>query len=234
MSVAQAISGDLRVEKHQFRTQLPDYTRGEEITNMVTHIVGAAFAVAAIPLLVIVAALHHNPWAIVSGAIYGVTLLIMFTISSVYHGLHSGKAKRVMRIIDHCDIYFLIAGTYTPILLSAIRLINPAMAWTVFGVEWALAVTAVTLNAIDLKRFEKVSMVCYIGMGWCVVAVLQVTIQAVTVNGFLLLLFGGIAYTVGAVLYGIGKKVRYMHSVFHVFVLIGSVLQFLTIILYVM
>ena len=234
MNSAQAISGDIRTQKHQFRTQLPDYTRGEEITNMVTHIVGAAFAVAAIPLLVIVAAIHHNPWAIVSGAIYGVTLLIMFTISSVYHGLHSGKAKRVMRIIDHCDIYFLIAGTYTPILLCAIREINPAMAWTVFGVEWALAVIAVTLNAIDLKRFEKVSMVCYIGMGWCVVAVLQVTIKAVTINGFLLLLFGGIAYTIGAVLYGIGKKVCYMHSVFHVFVLIGSVLQFLTIILYVM
>lgn len=234
MNAAQAMTGDLRAERHKFRTQLPDYTRGEEITNMVTHIVGAAFAVAAIPLLVIVAALHHNPWAIVSGAIYGVTLLIMFTISSVYHGLHIGNSKRVMRVIDHCDIYFLIAGTYTPILLSAIRPINPAMAWTVFGVEWALAVTAVTLNAIDLKRFEKVSMVCYIGMGWCVIAVLQVTIQAMTTGGFLLLLFGGIAYTIGAVLYGIGKKVRYMHSVFHVFVLIGSVLQFLSIILYVM
>ena len=107
------------------------------------------------------------------------------------------------------------------------------MAWTIFGVEWALAATAVTLNAIDLKRFEKVSMVCYIGMGWCVIAVLQVTIQAMTMNGFLLLLYGGIAYTIGAVLYGIGKKVRYMHSVFHVFVLIGSVLQFFAILNYV-
>lgn len=234
MNAVQALSGDLRAERHKFRTQLPDYTRGEEITNMITHIVGAAFAVAAIPLLVIVAALHGNPWAVVSGAIYGTTLLIMFTISSVYHGLHIGNAKRVMRVIDHCDIYFLIAGTYTPILLAAIRPINPAMAWTVFGVEWALAATAVTLNAIDLKRFEKISMVCYIGMGWCVIAVLQVTIQAMTMSGFMLLLFGGIAYTIGAVLYGIGKKVRYMHSVFHVFVLLGSVLQFFAIIYYVM
>lgn len=234
MNAARALTGDLKAERHRYKTQLPDYTRGEEITNMVTHIVGAAFAVAAIPLLVVVAASHSDPWAVVSGAIYGATLLIMFTVSSVYHGLRPGKAKRVMRVIDHCDIYFLIAGTYTPILLAGIRDVDPAMAWTIFGVEWALAATAVTLNAIDLKRFEKISMVCYIGMGWCVIAVLKATIEAMTWNGFLLLLLGGVAYTIGAVLYGIGKKVRYIHSVFHVFVLIGSVLQFLSIIYYVM
>ena len=213
---------------------LPSYTRGEEIFNMVTHIVGAAFAVAAIPLLVIMAAAHHNPWAIVSGAIYGTTLLIMFTVSSIYHGLPKGNAKRVMRVIDHCDIYFLIAGTYTPILLVGIRPLNPALAWSIFGVEWALTAIAVTLNAVDLKRFEKVSMACYIGMGWCVIAVLKLTIDAMTLPGFMLLLSGGIAYTIGAVLYGIGKKKRYFHSVFHVFVLIGSVLQFLSILFYLM
>jgi len=234
VNAARAISGDLREERRKYRTQLPDYTRGEEITNMITHIIGALFAVAAIPLLVITATNRYDPWGIVSGAIYGATLLIMFTVSSVYHGLPIGTAKRVFRVIDHCVIYLLIAGTYTPILLVGIRPINPAMAWTIFGVEWALAATAVTLNAIDLKRFEKVSMVCYIGMGWCVIAVLQVTIQAMTLQGFLLLLYGGIAYTIGAVLYGIGKKVRYMHSVFHIFVLIGSVLQFFAILKYVL
>ena len=213
---------------------LPDYTRGEEITNMVTHIVGGAFALAAIPLLVITAAMHHNPWAVVSGAIYGATLLIMFTVSSIYHGLKPGKAKRVMRVIDHCDIYFLIAGTYTPILLTAIRPNNPAVAWSVFGVEWALTAIAVTLNAIDLKRFEKISMACYIGMGWCIIVLIRPTVEALTMNGFLLLLFGGISYTIGAVMYGVGKRVRYMHSVFHVFVLIGSVLQFFAILFYVM
>ena len=221
-------------EGRKFRTQLPDYTRGEEIANMVTHIIGGAFAAAAIPLLVIAAAIHGDPWAVVSGAIYGASLLIMYTVSSVYHGLKPGNAKRVMRVIDHCDIYFLIAGTYTPILLAGIRPINPAIAWTVFGVEWALAAIAVTLNAIDLKRYEKVSMVCYIGMGWCVIAILKVTIEAMTMSGFILLLAGGIAYTIGAALYGLGKKMRYVHTVFHVFVLAGSVLQFLAILLYVM
>ena len=234
MNAVRTYSGDLPTEQKQYRTPLPSYTRGEEITNMVTHIVGGVFAVAAIPLLVIMAATHKNPWAIVTGTVYGVSLLIMFTISSVYHGLKPGRAKRVLRVIDHCDIYFLIAGTYTPILLCAIRPLNPAMAWTIFGVEWALAAIAVTLNAVDLKRFEKVSMACYIGMGWCVVAVIKVTIEAMTLPGFLLLLAGGIAYTVGAVLYGVGKRVRYMHSVFHVLVLIGSILQFLSILFYVM
>ena len=234
MNAAKALSGDLKAERRKFKTQLPDYTRGEEITNMVTHIVGAAFAIAAIPILVVAAAMHHNPWAVVSGAIYGATLLIMFTVSSVYHGLPIGNAKRVMRVIDHCDIYFLIAGTYTPILLVAIRPLNPALAWSIFGVEWALTAIAVTLNAIDLKRFEKVSMVCYIGMGWGVIAVLKLTIEAMTLPGFMLLLAGGIAYTIGAVLYGIGKKKRYFHSVFHVFVIIGSLLQFFAILFYIM
>ena len=115
-----------------------------------------------------------------------------------------------------------------------IRPINPAMAWTLFGVEWGLAAVAVTLNAIDLKRFEKISMVCYIGMGWGVIVMIEPTIQAMTMSGFALLLAGGIAYTIGAVLYAVGKKVRYIHSVFHVFVLIGSVLHFLAILLYIM
>lgn len=234
MNASNALSGDLKAQRHKFKTQLPDYTRGEEITNMITHIVGGVFAAAAIPLLVITAAVHGNVWAVVSGAIYGAALLIMFTVSSVYHGLKPGNAKRVMRVIDHCDIYFLIAGTYTPILLVSIRPDHPAVAWSIFGVEWALAAIAVTLNAVDLKRFEKISMVCYIGMGWCIIVMLKPAIEAMTMNGFLLLLAGGIAYTIGAVLYGIGKRVRYMHSVFHVFVLLGSVLQFLAILLYVM
>ena len=232
MNAVTAIKGDLLADKH--RIQLPDYTRGEEIMNMVTHIVGGAFAIASIPLLVITAAWHGSAWAVVSGAIYGACLLIMFTVSSVYHGLRPGTAKRVMRVIDHCDIYFLIAGTYTPILLTRIRPIDPGVAWSIFGVEWALTAVAVTLNAIDLKRFEKISMVCYIGMGWCIVAVIRYAVEALTTPGFILLLAGGVAFTVGAVLYAIGKRVRYIHSVFHIFVLIGCVLQFFAILFYAM
>lgn len=229
----QTLQQNIRPKK-TLKTQLPDYTRAEEVMNMASHALGAVFAAAAIAVMTVVSAKKGNAWGVVSGAIYGTTLLIMFTVSSVYHGLPRGNAKKVMRVIDHCDIYFLIAGTYTPILLCGIREANPAIAWTIFGVEWGLAALAVTLNAIDLKKFEKVSMACYIGMGWCIVAVVKACIDAMTWQGFLLLLYGGVAFTIGAALYGIGKKVRYMHSVFHIFVLIGCVLQFLSILFYIL
>ena len=114
----------------------PNYTRGEEIANMVTHIVGGAVAIAITVLCIIMAASHGNVWGVVSSSIYGGTMIVMFTVSSVYHGLHKNTGKQVMRIIDHCDIYFLIAGTYTPILLTAIRSDHPGLAWTIFGIEW--------------------------------------------------------------------------------------------------
>ena len=234
MTPSRTLSDELCIVRSRPKTPLPDYTRGEEIVNTVTHIVGASLAAAAIPLLVVVASMHGNPWGIVTGAVYGATLVMMFTVSSVYHGIKPGPAKRVMRIIDHCDIYLLIAGTYTPILLCSIRPINPEAAWTLFGVEWGLAAIAVTLNAIDLKRYEKISMACYIGMGWSIVAIIPMTIAALTTVGFILLFSGGVFFTLGAVLYGVGKKVRYMHSVFHVFVVIGCELQFFAILLYVM
>ncbi|MDO4748396.1 MAG: hemolysin III family protein [Eubacteriales bacterium] len=212
---------------------LPHYTRSEEIINMITHIVGGVFGIAALVLGVIAAAMTGDAWKIVSMSIYGVTLVVMYCVSSVYHGLKDGTAKRVMQVIDHCDIYFLIAGTYTPILLGAIRYDNPAIAWTIFGVEWGLTALAATLNAIDLKKFSKLSMTCYIGMGWCIVAVLKPTIDFLTWGGFSWLLLGGVAYTIGAVLYSVGKKVHYIHSVFHIFVIIGSVCQYVAIVYYI-
>ncbi len=212
---------------------LPNYTKGEELFNMISHIVGGVFGVVALVIGVIDSAFTGDAWKIVSVSIYGATLVIMYTVSSVYHGLNKSTAKKVMQIIDHCDIYFLIAGTYTPILLCSIRPHNPAIAWTIFGVEWGLTALAVTLNAIDLKKFSKLSMTCYIGMGWCIVAVLKPTIDGITMYGFWWLLMGGVAYTIGAVLYGVGKKVHYMHCVFHIFVVIGSILQYIAILKYV-
>ena len=190
---------------------LPNYTRGEEIFNMVSHIVGGGLGVIATVLCVIFAALHNNVWGVVSCAIYGASMIILYTCSSVYHGLRHITAKKVMQVLDHCTIYFLIGGTYTPILLSAIRPISPVWAWVIFGLVWGLAAMAITLTAIDLKKYSKLSMVCYIGMGWCIVLAAKVTIEAIPLPGLLLLLGGGIVYTVGAVLYGIGKKapVRY-------------------------
>ena len=212
--------------------QLPDYTRGEEIMNMVTHIVGGALGVVALVLCVIRAALHGNVYGIVTSAIYGTCMITMFTISSVYHGLKPTLGKKVMQVIDHCTIYFLIAGTYTVVVLSAIRPAYPWLGWGLFAFEWAMVALATTLTAIDLKKYSVFSMICYIGMGWAVIPFAGQTLEVLTLPGFLLLLAGGIAYTVGSILYGLGKKRKWMHSVFHIFVILGALFQFFSVLFY--
>ena len=204
---------------------LPNYTHSEEVMNMVSHIVGGGLGIVILVLGIIIAVGHRNPWAVVSVTVYGVSMIWLYTMSSVYHGLHPGRAKKIMQIIDHCTIYVLIAGTYTPILLSAIRPEHPALTWTVFGCEWGFALLAATFTAIDLKKYNRFSMICYIAMGWFIILCVKPTIDAISAAGFAWLLAGGIAYTVGAVLYHQGKSRRYYHSVFHIFVVLGSVLQ---------
>lgn len=213
---------------------LPSYTRGEELTNTITHIVGGAFGIIALISCVLVAALGGDAWAVVGSSIYGGSMILLYTASSVYHGLTHPTAKKVMQVIDHCTIYLLIGGTYTPILLTAIRPVSPGWAWTIFGIVWGLAVMAATFTAIDLKKYSKLSMVCYIGMGWCIVIAADIAIAAIPLPGLLWLLGGGIAYSVGAILYGLGKKRRYMHSAFHLFTLVGSILQYVCIFFYVL
>ena len=212
---------------------LPNYTAGEERINMISHIVGGALGIAALVLCVIFSALHNDPWAVVGSAIYGASLIALYTVSSVYHGLRPGMAKKVMQIIDHCTIYFLIGGTYTPILLACIRPVSPGWAWTLFGIVWGLAAIAATLTAIDLKKYSKLSMACYIGMGWSILLAAEVAIRAIPLPGLLWCLAGGIAYTVGAILYHIGKKHRYIHGVFHLFVVAGSIMQFFCVFFYI-
>ena len=212
--------------------KLPDYTRGEELMNMVTHIVGGAIGIVALTLCVIRAALHDNIYGIVTSAVYGTAMITMFTISSIYHGLKPNLGKKVMQVIDHCTIYFLIAGTYTVIVLSALRPRYPQLGWGLFIFEWALALLATTLTAIDLKKYSVFSMICYIGMGWAVIPFCRQVWEVLTMPGFLLLLFGGIAYTVGSILYGLGKKKKWMHSVFHIFVDLGALLQFFAVLFY--
>ena len=208
---------------------IPDYTKGEEIFNMVSHIVGGALGVVSLVLCIVFSAIHRNPWAVVGSAIYGTSLIALYTVSSVYHGLHRGTGKKVMQVIDHCTIYFLIAGTYTPVLFCSIRPEHPAIAWILFGIVWGCAALGATFTAIDLKKYSVFSMICYIGMGWCIVLAWKPTMAALGTYGLLFMLLGGIAYTIGAVLYGLGKKKRYMHSMFHLFVVLGSLLQFFSI-----
>ena len=213
--------------------KLPAYTKGEEVFNMTSHIVGGGLGIVITVLCVVLSALHRDVWALVGCSVYGVSLILLYTASSVYHGLKPGLAKKVFQVIDHCTIYFLISGTYTPILFCAIRRRSPFWGWLIFGVVWGLAFFAATMTAIDLKKYRVLSMICYIGMGWCIVFAAKTAIESIPLPGLIWLLAGGVAYTVGAVLYGLGKKIRYMHSVFHLFVIAGSVCQFVCIFFYI-
>lgn len=214
---------------------LPKYTKGEEIFNMTSHIVGGALGIVALVLCVVFAAIHGNGYGVVSGAIYGVTMIILYTMSSIYHGLNpKRKAKKVFQVLDHCSIYLLIAGSYTPFALCTLREYNTALGWTIFGVIWFVAILGIVLNSIDIKKFKVFSMICYLVMGWCIVFKINLLPELLGTAGFVLLLLGGLSYTVGPILYGLGKKHKYMHSIFHLFILLGSLLQFFTILLYVM
>lgn len=212
---------------------LPNYSRGEEIFNMVSHIVGGAIGIATLVLGIIFAAANIGTRGILSAIVFGVSMIMLYTMSSIYHGLSSNIGKKVFQIIDHCTIYFLIAGTYTPILVCSLADDYPVAAWVTFGSVWGLTVLNITLNAIDLKKYEHMSMIGYIGIGWAIAFSLGKVYATLGLGGFLLLLFGGVAYTIGAVIYRFGSKIPYMHSVFHLFVLAGSICHSLCILIYV-
>jgi hemolysin III len=213
---------------------LPTYTKGEEIFNMTSHIVGGAMGVVATALCIIFSALRHNPYGIVSSAIFGATMIILYTMSSIYHGLSpKSNAKKVFQVLDHCSIFLLIAGSYTPFALCTLREYDTATGWTIFGIIWAMAVLGIVLNAIDLKRYKVFSMICYLVMGWCIIVKINVLPALLGTVGFALLIAGGVVYTIGAILYGLGKKHKYIHSVFHLCILVASMLHFLCILLYV-
>ena len=206
----------------------PDYTHSEEMWNMGTHIFGAISTLFLMALALKSALASGSRISVVSTIVYMLAILAMFTVSAVYHGLPKSMPKQVMRTVDHCNIFVTIAGTYTPITLLGICSVNPTLGWWIFGIEWGLALVGILFNAIDLKKYSKFSMTCYLGMGWCVLISMREAIQSMTLAGFMWIIAGGVAYTIGAVLYLIGKKknYRYMHTVFHVFVVIAAWLQF--------
>ena len=212
------------------KIQIPNYSLGEEITNAILHGIGALLAIAALVLCVVFSAIHHNPYAVVSSCLYGSTLIILYTMSCLYHSLKVNNAKRVFRIIDHCSIFLLIAGTYTPLTLVSL---NGPIGWTLFGIIWGVSILGIILNAIDLNKYKVISMILYIMMGWAIIFTFPRLLKVIDMAGIYLLVAGGIVYTIGAIFYGVGKKIKYMHSVFHFFVLAGRILHLFAILLYV-
>jgi hemolysin III len=195
---------------------------GEEIANAITHGIGALLAVAGLVVLILMAAIHGSVWHIVSFSIFGATLVLLYFASTLYHSLTHAKAKRVFHKFDHISIYLLIAGTYTPFCLTALR---GWIGWTVLGVVWSCAILGAVLKAISVGKRIKLSTVLYILMGWVILVAIQPLYKAMPFNGFLFLIAGGISYTVGTIFF-IRNQVKYNHSVWHVFVLGGSVLHF--------
>lgn len=211
---------------------LPIYSHGEEIMNTVTHIAGGGLCLLGAIGCIILAVRSGSSMRIWTTALYCFTLALVYTMSSVYHGLPVGKAKRVMQVMDHCSIYLLIAGTYSPLVLCAIAPVYPAIGWGLFAAQWLLTALAVTLTAVDMHRYRVFSKVCYIAMGWGIIFFLPQALEVLGDTGFLFLLAGGIAYTIGAVLFGLGKKIKWMHSIFHLFVIMGTLLQMVTVAFY--
>ncbi len=204
------------------KLNLPFYTVTEEVMNAITHGLGVVFSVVAYVLLL--QKYVHNSANMLCITIYCASLFILYTVSTVYHALKVGKTKALFRKFDHCSIFVLIAGTYTPLCVMYIS--GPFSKAVLAGV-WLAAIVGIVLNAIDVNKFSKVSLACYIIMGWSVVFIAKPAIQSLTQSQLVYLLVGGIFYTVGAVLYVVGKKMRYIHSVWHMFVLAGSIFHFM-------
>lgn len=205
------------------------YTTGEEIANSITHGLGALLAIAACVVLIVSASIRGGALRIISSAIYGSSLIIMFTMSTLYHALTNKKAKKVFRVFDHTSIFLLIAGTYTPVALITLR---GKLGWTVFGIVCFISIIGIVLNSISIEKFKRFSMVLYIAMGWCVLFIVRDLIQQLNIKGLIFLVVGGILYTVGVIFYKL-KKIHYMHSVWHMFVLAGAIMHYFCIQLYV-
>lgn len=212
------------------KIEIPKYTLGEEIMSAVTHGIGALLSVAALVICIVFSAINGGALSVVSSCIYGTTLIILYTMSTLYHSLKVNNAKRVFRIIDHCSIYLLIAGSYTPYTL----LVLPKnVGIPIFIIIWIVAILGIVLNSIDLNKFKIVSFISYLVLGWIIIFAFNPLMENLAKGGFILLLLGGVCYTLGCIFYGAGNKIKYMHSVFHLFVLVGSILQFFSILLYV-
>jgi hemolysin III len=206
------------------------YSLIEEKTNIISHGIGFILSIVALMLLVTHANLYGNTWHIVSFSIFGASLIILFAASTFYHSAKRPELRNRLRIIDHASIYILIAGTYTPFTLVTL---NGPIGWSIFGIAWGLALTGIILKLFLTGKYDLISTLMYVFMGWIIVFVIKPVINNLSLEGLLWLVAGGMAYTIGAVLYSI-KKIKFNHAIFHVFVLVGSVCHFVSVFFYVL
>lgn len=203
------------------------YTLGEEIFNSVSHGVGAGLSIAGTVILIVVSAIYGNAWAVTSSAIYGASLIILYTMSTLYHSLTNKKAKAFFRIMDHNTIFLLIAGTYTPITLY---ILGGVIGWVLFGIVWGASIIGIIFNSISLEKARIPSIFCYIATGWVIIFAIKPLVAKIPFISSVFLVLGGVFYTLGIIFYAI-KKVKYFHSVWHLFTIAGSVFHYFTILI---
>lgn len=209
------------------KIKIPKYSLAEELINSISHGIGAIFGIVALILCLIKAS---NASAIVSCCIYGVLMIVLYVISCIYHALSPRvKGKKVLRVIDHCNVMLMVAGTYTPVCLS---LFHGLIGWVTFAIVWIITIIGVVFNAIDVDKYTVISVICNLVLGWGAVLLVKPMLEIVPFKAVELLILGGVLYTIGSILYAIGSKMPYMHSIFHFFVLAASVSHFLFIYLY--
>jgi hemolysin III len=206
------------------------YSPIEEKINTISHAIGFILSIVALVLLVTHANLHGNVWHIVSFSIFGASLIILYAASTLYHSAKKSKLRNRLKIIDHASIYVLIAGTYTPFTLVTLK---GTIGWVIFGTSWGLALTGIILKLFFTGRYNLISTIMYVLMGWVIVFVIKPLINNLPLEGLLWLFAGGISYTIGAILYSI-KKIKFNHAIFHMFVLMGSFCHFMSVFFYVL
>ena len=210
--------------------QVKSYSPAEERVNISSHAIGLLLSVVALALLVIHASSNGDVWHIVSFSVFGASLIILFAASTIYHSSRDPDSRARLRVVDHASIYVLIAGTYTPFTLVTL---NGTTGWTIFAITWGMALSGIVLKLFFTGRYERVSTLMYVFMGWIIVFAIGPLIDNLSSDGLFWLVAGGIAYTVGAILYGI-KQIKFNHAIFHVFVLIGAFCHFVAVYFYVL
>ncbi len=218
-------------KREKVRAPEPFYPKGEELFNAISHIVGGGLGLIFGIACMVVASFNPTPNKFAAAAVYAFSIVMLYTMSALYHFLPQGKAKRVFRIFDHCTIFLLIAGCYTPFCL--ISFWGTTIGYIILGVEWGLAVLGITFNAVGMrwKAVKVLSMIAYVLMGWMIVPAIPLLLETVSTACFVWLLVGGLAYTVGIIFFALGKKKTYMHCIWHLFVLAGSIFQFISVLM---
>ena len=213
--------------KEKRRISIPNYTLGEEIFNAISHGIGGLLGIIALILMLIKA---KTPLAVVSVSIFGFAMIMLYVVSCVYHALSKRVAgKKVLRVIDHCNVFFLVLGTYVPVALLGV---GGWLGWTLLGVVFAFAATGISLNGVNVEKFKVSSVICHLVCGWSILLGVPALLQSIGRVGVYWLIAGGAAYTIGSILYGIGAKKKYIHCVFHIFCLIGTACHFWAVYIY--